>query len=262
MTQKIIFIKSLFCPNQTYFNITYNSILNNINYILSLNLSINIILIGWIKKEFYDKINLLIQIVSNQINIIFIPWDVNYGKIKLYYEFNNIAKNVGYILYADHDILFDLTKTKMQKILDEIDKLFSIYNFSLVVFNQLEDCRHQTSLLDNIENYNDIMFGISESNIDMGGGCFIIKNIKMKDPLYYHVYGFDEKYLISCFENKKCGLLLDYYVIHPYDFNDNNLNYKKWKINKIISQIDIYDKINDDEYKKQINESYLLWENM
>ena len=92
----------------------------------------------------------------------------------------------------------------------------------------MEDCRHQTSLIDNIEEYDcdneNIQIAVSDINIDIGGGCFILKKTIMKKPEYYFIYGFDEKYLMSCTNNKKNGVLLDYYVIHPYDLNDDENN--------------------------------------
>lgn len=260
MQKNIVFVKSLFCPNQAYFDTTYNSILNNINYILTISLKIKIIFVGWIKEKFRNKIKILIEIMYGKINIDFIPWDKNYGKIKLYYDFNHMIEDHNYIFYADHDILFDITKTKINIIFNNLDILFNNHDFTMLVLNQLEDCRHQTSLLENIGYYNNVKISISNNNIDIGGGCFIVKKIQMACPSYYHVYGFDEKYLISCFSEKKCGLLMDHFVIHPYDTNNNGLIYKKWKINQILNQMETFDCMNKSEYENQMKISHLLWE--
>jgi hypothetical protein len=261
--ENIIFIKSLFCPNYKYFKATYDSLSNNLNYLLMQNIQIDIILIGWIPKiydEFKVKINILIEILKKSLNITFIPWDKNYGKIELYHQFNNFFKNKKYILYADHDILFDITKTNLSHLLTKIENLFEIYKFSVLTFNQLEDCRHQPCILDDILLYENIEIANSEICIDIAGGCFIIKKTIMHTPKYYHVYGFDEKYLMSCTNNKKNGILLNFYVKHPFDLNDNKiLSYKTWKTKSILEKIDTYENYSKENYEIDIEESENFW---
>lgn len=248
MKNQIIFIKSVFCPNELYFKTTYNSILNNMNYLKSYD--IKIILVGWVKNEFIESIQ--------KLNIEFIPWDTNYGKIHLYHSFNTIANNYKYILYADHDILFDNNKTNLNVILQKLDILFK-QDFALIAFNQLEDCRHQNTLFDNIVEISDIKILISNTNNDIGGGCFIIKKIYMEYPQYNYVYGFDEKYLISCFKYQKCGVLFDYYIIHPFDNNDIDKKYTTWKKNEVKNNIHNFNLFNLTNYNNQIIKSHEFW---
>jgi hypothetical protein len=265
----IVYVKSLFCPNDNYFNMSYNSLSNNLNYFLTFKLKIDVILIGWINKTEYsyelkEKIEILIELLRTNININLIIWDKNYGKIKLFHQFNKFFETYDYIFYSDHDILFDITKTKLNNLFPKIENIFNKYNFSILTFNQLEDCRHQSCLIDddNIEIYDGLLIVTSEINTDIAGGCFIIKKTFLAEPKYYHVYGFDEKYLNSCI-NGKNGVLLEYHVVHPYNkddiINKENKSYKKWKINKIVSNLEIYDKISFENYIAQIKESDEFW---
>ena len=100
-----LFVKSIFCPNLNYFNTSYNSLSNNLNYFLMLNLKIDVIIIGWISENFIEnkeskeKIEILIELLKKNINIKFISWNKNHGKIKLFYEFNNFFEHYDYIFY-------------------------------------------------------------------------------------------------------------------------------------------------------------------
>jgi hypothetical protein len=262
---KKLFVKSIFCPNLNYFNTSYNSLSNNLNYFLMLNLKIDVLIIGWIPeilRESREKIEILIELLKKNINIKFIPWNKNYGKIKLFYEFNHFFEHYDYIFYADHDILFDITKTKLNLLLMKMQNIFEKHNFSILTFNQLEDCRHQSCLIDNIENYDDIKIATSELNSDIGGGAFILKKTIMQEPKYYYVYGFDEKYLNSCISGKN-GVILDFYVIHPYNKDDININkdinYKKWKIMQIVENLGNYEKYTYEEYLLQIENCETFW---
>lgn len=257
MTNNIIFIKSLFCPNQTYLNITMKSIHNNINYFLQMRIDIKIILIGWILEEYKEKIRVLIK--GTKFDIEFIPWNNNLGKITLYHRFNNLAKNYKYILYSDHDILFDFKHTNFDCVFAILDNLFNKHNFGLLSLNQMGDCRHQTTLIENENIYDNIKILVSSNKNDIGGGCFVIENIDLIKPNYNHVYGFDEIYLMSCFKDKKSGVLLDYYVIHPQCKEDELFNYKDWKKKNVLKNLNTFDKQNNLDYIIQINESHKFW---
>lgn len=256
----IIYIKSLFCPNQSYFNKTYHSIINNLNYFLQFRINIKIVLIGWIEDKFRNKIQNLVN--GTKFDIEFIPWNKNYGKITLYHDFNYLAKNYNYIMYCDHDILFDLEKTNLDNILINLNNLFVNNNFTFLAFNQIEDCRHQPTLLENMEIIDQIKIFVSKYDNEIGGGCFIIKNIKMKEPNFNYVYGFDEKYLMSCMTNKKCGVLGDYYVVHPYNSDDEKYKYNEWKKNNIMQKINKLFYNDKKDYNEEIEKSHLFWESL
>jgi len=257
----MIFIKSVFCPNNDYYDSFCKCIMNNINYILSLSINFEkIILIGWINKNIdIEKLNIIISLFKEMLDIELVLWDKNYGKIKLYYDFNKYFKDNHIIFYSDHDILFDVMDTNIISIINLEKKLFDDKKYSLLMLNQKEDCRHQNTLIENIDIIDNLKIGISEVGSDLGGGCFFLKKTEMKEPKYYYVYGFDEKYLMECIGENKRGLILNNYVIHPYDLNDKNLVYKKWKLDKILYNLQNYEKRLLKLYTDEIEESENMW---
>jgi len=251
----IIFVKSLFCPNNQYFNITYNSITNNIESILS-SLSIikkfgdiKIIFIGWVSNEFREIISNFCSIFINIIDVQYIFWDDNHGKIKLYYDvFSGLADKL--ILYSDHDIIMN---TNFWDCLENVNKIMSDESdfglFGLLALNQLEDCRHHCTndCVQKIIHNENILIAHHD---DIAGGCFFIKNDTYINPPFYHVYGFDEKYISLCIQGKKTGILLNRYITHPYA--NDEITYKKWKINNIIRSLQNYDTKTINEYNNDI----------
>lgn len=248
----MIFIKSIFCPNDDFFNLISKSIDNNINYLLSTSIPICVVLIGWVHESQKKKILNLIKFFNYMIHIDYIFFDDNYGKMKIYEYFNNYKSK--YVFYCDHDIFFDLSQTKLHEIYKNLELIFIKNNYDFIAFNQKHDCRHQLSLIDNIDVINNIKIGSASTNNFIAGGCFIVINQKLcfNNKI---LYGFDEKYLFENLKNKK-GIFTDNFVIHPY--NSNYKHYANWKIDMILKYIDI-EVISDNDYKKQIIESHNLW---
>ena len=54
-----LFVKCVFCPNDKYFNISFNSIINLIDYCNFHDIQIDLLIIGWLNnhnRENYEKI--------------------------------------------------------------------------------------------------------------------------------------------------------------------------------------------------------------
>src|SRR5436190_17340065 len=108
MNEKILFVKSIFVPTYDHLQICVNSIINMFEKICSLKLIHPIVIIGWCKKDIFKKV--LEKLLNNYKEITkdeyyneridFIPWSINYGKIKiLNYAFNivkerSVSKNI------------------------------------------------------------------------------------------------------------------------------------------------------------------------
>jgi hypothetical protein len=80
MEKRSVFVKSIFCPNVNYFDTSYNSLSNNLNYFLMINLKIDVIIIGWIPEKFHEfreKIEILKKIDKPELEGVFFGW-LNY----------------------------------------------------------------------------------------------------------------------------------------------------------------------------------------
>lgn len=230
MINNVLIIKSLFAPNEEFFNETFISLKNMYSFIVC---DATILLIGWIEHKFRNQIIDFIN-SCNQ-NTIYDFWDINYGKYHLFNCLERYINNFEYIFYCDHDILFE---QPIENIITSCINLTQNNNIGLVAMDQKIDCRHKHDIyihLTKLENTN-VLYSAKMNIMSIALGCFLIskecflKCVPLEKKL---VYGYDDYEL--CKKVKKNGyeiaIIIDYYIIHPYN---NNEKYKKWK-NDIIT---------------------------
>ncbi|QKF94563.1 nucleotide-diphospho-sugar transferase [Fadolivirus algeromassiliense] len=265
---KISIIKSIFCPTDKYFNISCNAIKNLcelINNNIDNSLNFDITIIGWIKQQHYgdDIIKIVDDNINNNSNIRYILWNLNYGK---YYMFNKLQEiidnNTSYILYADHDILFNIDHIKL------FSDLIALYqykinnkNIGLIALNHLEDNRHKISLYcnENKITINDTtLYYISNNDYgSMACGCIFLSYecFKLLNKLdNISVYGLDDFNIIKKInDNNYISILTPHIsIIHPFD---ENVEYIKWKENtvKLLIENKQFD------YYKSLESSINFW---
>lgn len=281
MKYNFLIVKSIFVPTDNYLKICVQSIINLFDYLYLSQIDkkdLTIMIIGWCnnkKHKLYEEIfNKLLE--KYDYKIIFVPWKLNFGKIKiLNYTFDYIRNHTidmycG-MFYFDHDILFDLNLSSFitdvlkissnQKINDKTIGLFS--------YNQTHDCRHQTTIYENTiylnvnHNDNEKIVGVyPDQNLisSIASGAFYITYdaiVELDELPLISVYTMDDYILIDKLNKKQylSVVLRDYSVIHPYDICDEDLSYKEWKYNMIINFIND----NENNYYKTLENSINFW---
>ena len=250
---KILIIKSVFCPNKKYLDISINSLLK-----INTFPTVDLLLIGWTNTHTYTQeiINIIPSLTFQIVHTEF--WPINYGKCKIFnYVIDFIKQNDTYthIIFMDHDIWFDnITSTILESI---INVTSSTQSLGLIAFNQKGDNRHRPTIYQNIETNNNIKIIWPNDDWSIASGAFIISTQTFKNINYFDlksVYGLDDHYLCKQLTDKGYTnvVLANYYVMHPLD---NNKEYKSWKNNNITKMLNKED-IN---YYMNIEESMNLF---
>lgn len=259
---KILFIKSIFCPNKSFLNICIKSITNMNLFSSLIDVDVcDLLIIGWI-GNFENKFNLFTKFYPFKFsNISYRLWHINYGKYKMLNDMLDFCQNkiYDYIIYSDHDIEFGFSKLNIiKKSLNSINsQTVNNKKIGLIAFNQSEDIRHQRDIYENrvIVDYIEYIYPNKIQSIACGA-FYINFNIFLElDHFEIHgVYGLDDFHLMKKLEDNGCTNLVikDYFIIHPFNILDD---YDKWKIKSICSIIN-NEKYN---YYKMIEENHNLW---
>lgn len=259
---KILVIKTLFCPNKTYLQQNFDSLIKIDTYIKLYNKDIDfdLLWIGW--SNIYDnEIDIFLQLLQLKFRHITVnKWKINYGK---YYLYENIRirsfdTEYDYMLFLDHDIYFDFNNCiPFEHIYKLFDNDIENKKIGLISLNQKEDCRHQADIYENTAIISDIHICWSNCIGSIATGCFIIPFKLFQDLEQFDlvtVYGFDDIYIMNKLLDKKymSVVLKNIYAVHP--FCKNHI-YDNWKYNCIVKMI------NNDitDYHTSLEESINLW---
>ena len=258
---KILFVKSIFCPNINFFNTCIKSIINmNIFVNLIDDIECDILIIGWI-KNFKKRLKLIIKMIPLKFSNIYINiWNINYGK---YYMLNRMLdyckENNSYdlLIYLDHDIEFSFNKFNIIRLALKSYNYLDNENIGLVAFNQLEDVRHQKNIYENEININGVKYIYPNNFQSIACGAYYISYKIFSNLNRFEiksVYGLDDYYLLKQLHEKGYNniVIKNYFVIHPFNKIEK---YDKWKIKSICDLIE-YKNIN---YFKAIEDSNNLW---
>lgn len=234
---KILLIKSVFCPNKIYLDISLSSLMKINDFIKSIDdVHFDLLLIGWT----YKYASKIILTNLNFKNIFTEFWVINYGKCKiLNYSIDFIKQNDNYchIIYLDHDIYFDTLLSENFKNIMNLE--LASKKIGLIAFNHKGDIRHRPSIYENSLYIDNLKIVWTTDNWAIASGAFIILTEVFKMLEYFSldsVYGLDDHSLCVQLVNKGYINLViaNCYVIHPYD---NNEKYNKWKRNNVMKMI-------------------------
>lgn len=253
----IIVIRSIFCPNDHYYKVTMEGIDNMLKYFLDVD--VIYYFYGWVREKTH-YISLKHYLDDN--GFFGDLCRINYGKL---YHFSNLINLLSsgefllqddfenILIYFDHDILLDGTLD--HDLLKNSISLFKNSNAGILAFNQLVDNRHQLDIYNNSFLECDLELGRSDTIYSIALGAYIISYdcLLSLTLSISSVYGLDDSIIIkSCIDNGyNVYVLLDYYIIHPFD---TNLFYKHWKINMVSKLIE-----NDISYMNSIESSLNFW---
>jgi hypothetical protein len=272
----ILIVKSIFCPNKKYYDITISSIIKLHQFLLINDLldKITLMFVGWVhifEKEFITFVN----IFPFNVNIILKLWENNYGKTILFNKLitflnkNNFDDHI--IFYMDHDIFLDFD--------NDIKILFNLFDMiksditidqkkiGLVATNHKNDSRHQLDIYENNFNLNSVSLIWPNYFMSIGVGCFLIcakifKTLDQVEP--FSVYGLCDVHILEQLNNKNYHncIIENFYAIHPY--SDDN-DYIKWKYEQILKSFNQIKNIENDEvnkkllYDQSMIDSYNFW---
>lgn len=273
---KILFVKSMFCPNEIYCEVTIKSLIK-INMFIGLikhknqqndkNLIIDIYCIGWTHK-FGEKMKHFIDTHLDKFNTIEMNfWDLNYGKYCIFNQLIEYVKSKSQniydlVIYMDHDVYFDMTCAHFFDVFYILQEKHTMCgkNLGLMAFNQKKDNRHKKDIYENSEKYLNyqIVYPSCIGSI-ASGGFMIFPNVLIQISPFSlsSIYGLDDYYLSQQLDsmNYLNIVIENVYIIHPFDSNDK---YTAWKKNKILKMI----KNIDDPYYQQIQDSINFWSNI
>lgn len=228
-------VKTVFCPNDTYFNTTINTLFD-LNRVLLPNCDFKLVIVGYIKKKEYEK---KIREIHFMCPVAFKFFTVNYGKVYLLnwlMEYNDTQQD-GYFLFLDHDILIYgfLNRRLITDSISVLDSTIDGKSIGLLAFNQHNDNRHMNFLIQShhkktVNSY-DVHYTCSPGCVGIGAFLMSWKVFsKLQKIELKNVYGTDD-YMLSE-QIKDHGMLLgiinSIYVNHPYD---DNKEYMAWKKN-------------------------------
>lgn len=263
--KKILVLKTLFCPNQEYFDINFNTIMSLSEFFsenkINAKYNIHLLIIGWCKLTEQRKlIDKLVSKYSVYQNIDCLYFNINYGKYFYLKIIDKYYDEHDFVMCVDHDIFFD---DASMKLFDNISKVFStVSDIGIVALNHQEDNRHQLSMLQKYTEIDDQTYLYSDIKGSIAFGCFFIKDVCvdiLKEIPLRSVYGFDEVIIQKKFLTKGYVTVLAdaMYVIHPFD---KNLSYKLWKIQIVKKIIDCHNS-NVFDYNTSLESSINFWNN-
>lgn len=239
---KYLIIKSIFCPNQEFYENFIDSLIKLDFYI---NIEIDVLLIGYI-GQFKEKLETFLKLFPTKFNIITDLFVLNYGKYYIFNKLFDYVINYDYFIYMDHDII--MTTNNFNEIINVNNN-----NIGLIAFNHKEDIRHQADIYSNIIEINNIKVCYPNLISSIACGCFAIecnKYLKMSKFDLISIYGLDDYNLLKKLENLGYQNIVfyDIFIIHP---KTNNLKYNKWKYDMIVNLLN--NKI--EKYDRQIEEN-------
>lgn len=260
-------IKSNIDSFRSSLNTIRTILIHNQNIDINFDINFDIKMLGWVAlnvrhlfieqlNDVMNEYNDIVNMSDKRCKIEYDFFDNNYGKL---HAIKTMIKNISmnsYVMfiYADHDIQFDESTTEFIKLLfcENITIKYKSQQFNeskmshqnlpikFVSFRQRYDERHDPIIYTNNININintndNIRCHYSLNNIHIASGCFVtdFDGITIISQLTsYSEYG-DEDVLIGERLNELSLLhvvLVDYYVIHPYDIDITYSNWKKQKI--------------------------------
>ncbi len=276
---KILLVKSVFCPNDIYYETTIKTLIK-LNMFIGLIkhkknkkqideiLTVDVYCIGWI-HTFNNKMESFFETNLNEFDSVDTNFFYhNYGKYHIFNQLIEYVKNhhctYDLIIYTDHDIYFDMACTQDISLFMNLqflkNHIIKDKHLGLIAFNQKKDNRHKKDIYENNSvflNYH-IIYPSCIGSIASGGFMIfpeVLIQIKCFELL--SVYGLDDYYLVEKLTsmNYLNVVIENLHVIHPYDNNDE---YMMWKKNKIIKMIIK----NDENYHQQVQESINFWSNI
>ena len=246
---RFLILKTAFCPNLNYLNITLKSLIKTnifIEMITKKNpeIKFDLLFIGWV-MTFQKHIDLTLSLIKlNFENVYKEYWYLNYGKYKIYnFLIDYINQNSHYdgVFVLDHDIYFDFNS------FDIFFELFTLQglliegkHLGVIAFNQKIDVRHQREIYNNCRKFHNLNI-VWPNNIGSiaTGGIFLYPNTILNLDYFnlLTVYGLDDYHLCKQLIDKGfLNIVLEnIYIIHP---KDTNTKYTKWKIENIKKLID------------------------
>jgi len=267
---KFLLVKSLFCPNQQYYETTIKSIVK-INIFMklldnSIDLLVDVLYIGWINNH-TDAFDKYLQLCGSQYSNIYKElWKINYGKYKIYNNMIDFVKwmkqkniNYDFIIYLDHDIHLDFDSIDLFRSISSLEKYqIDSSRLGICALNHMEDIRHQTDIY--ADQYTACDFQILRPTRvgSIASGAFIIFPdvlIRLDRFDLLTIYGLDDyqldqKLINMGYVNVVIGNL---FAVHPFD---DNKQYTVWKKNHLLQMIDGKCQAN---YYLEIQESINFW---
>lgn len=240
---KLLIVKSLFCPNETYLKKNFDTFEKINDFFRESEIEIDVMLIGWMpmyRKEIGD----FLKNKSNFKEIFINAWQYNLGKYQLFNsvkQFLSNDKKYDYLIYMDHDVYFPETKSPdFHEIFNLIGLEINCKKIGLILFNQLEDCRHQNDAYQNKFTINDINICLPDTLASVACGCFVTSQnifVGLDDFDLVSIYGLDDLALTEkiCQKDMVTILLPDIYVVHPFFKNDR---YDAWKLSTVSEMIE------------------------
>jgi hypothetical protein len=231
----LLILKSFYCPDDSFVSSNKNGIISAID--LSKKLSVHniknyILFIGFSQScSFYSFLDQIVYDLVNEINIKCIKLDINYGKLHILKIFDlHVDKHIDFVLYSDHDIIFDYDDNS-NMIIDAIKNIINtnilfVDNNKIISFDQAPDCRHNPVIRYNIKTYvldQHYLFYSNKNNKNIATACMIFHFTFIHEfkKLYSdNIYG-DEDLLIGNMlnDNKYKHLVIDIKVRHDFDIN-------------------------------------------
>lgn len=232
---KFLLVKSVFCPNNKYYEATAKSLIKTNIFIdiIKKNFIFDLLVIGY-SYIYNDNLTKMINLIKkNYENIYTEFWPINFGKSSIFNYLIDFLKDKDYtyIIYLDHDIHFSINST--DNFINNFINIFlndNVNRYGLIALNQKGDIRHQANIYENRDG--NIVWPSNDTSI--ASGAFIIKSdiFSGLDKFKKIVYGLDDYYL--CKQLREKGYLniviSDCFVMHPFD---NNEKYMKWKRDNI-----------------------------
>lgn len=276
VNKPVLIVRSVFCPNDTYFKTTFNNIYNLILFLRYLDQPIkyDVYIVGFTKKTYMKDLCDIININKDLFNkITFDLWILNYGKYRIINEINKIIKETEYIgvFYTDHDIIMtipDYDKFFFKILISAINVTIDNKKIGLIALNQKHDVRHQHNIYENAItiNNNIFVYPTIHENTDnftssIASGAFFVASEhlkKIQDLELKTTYGLDDYHLIKSLYTVGVVSIVskNIYVEHPFN---NDKEYNQWKIDKIHKLLKKGDK--DQDYYNDIEQSHNFWNN-
>lgn len=242
---RILIMKSIFCPNEKYLNISIKSFYK-INIFMGLvkDIDFDILMIGW--AHIYGN-HIMAASTGIGARVIYELFTINYGKYKMLNHMIHVMhthQEYDAVVFLDHDIYFDVRDIdrfrKLVRLVAHPHMLMDGANIGLIAFNHKNDIRHQPTIYDNQDASTGLVFvypNIGERDGAIANGAFMLSRQAAIALDYFElktVYGFDDTLLCRQLENKGMRNVVarDIYVVHPFD---NNVKYTEWKKNNIIN---------------------------
>jgi hypothetical protein len=265
----LLFIKSLFVPNNEYIDLNITSTNTFIKYLekyksIAATANIYVRVVGWINnKTVTDKNNKkLISFFTNVqestkqcgIDFDYNVWDKNYGKIKLLSSIKNkypFYSDVEYIMYADHDISLTpiISSTLATPSSDDnniniiteakiIGHTIDDKQIQIVSFDQWPDNRHNHIVYTKKIIFDRSTYFFSPNNVHIASGCFMASSkiiSQLAELQTDNLYGDEDILLGNMLNNTNClHVVSQKKVHHPFDIDPNYVNWKRNNIFRIV----------------------------